>query len=49
MAAGVTDKLWEISDIVRLLEEREERILVEEREERLMRSCTPINPEPRAR
>jgi hypothetical protein len=35
MAAGVTDRLWEISDIVRLLEEREERLLAEAREEKL--------------
>jgi IS1 family transposase len=35
MAAGVTDRAWEISDIVRLLEEREERILNEERQARL--------------
>jgi IS1 family transposase len=35
MAAGVTDRLWEISDIVRLLEEREERLLTEEREEKM--------------
>src|SRR5580658_1276633 len=34
MAAGVADRLWEISDIIRLLEEREERIAKEEREER---------------
>jgi len=35
MAAGVPDRLWEIRDIVKLLEEREERLLAEEREERL--------------
>jgi hypothetical protein len=35
MAAGVTDWLWEIGDIVRLVEEREERVLAEEREERM--------------
>src|ERR1035438_9182077 len=34
MAAGVADKLWEISDIVELLEEREERLLAEEQEKR---------------
>jgi hypothetical protein len=27
MAAGVTDRLWEIADIVRLIEERESRIV----------------------
>jgi hypothetical protein len=42
MAAGVTDRLWEIGDIIRLLEEREERILAEEREERLLRLYTGI-------
>ncbi|HEX4276825.1 MAG TPA: IS1 family transposase [Bryobacteraceae bacterium] len=35
MAAGVTNRLWEISDIVRLLEEREERLAVEQMEERI--------------
>ena len=35
MAAGITDRVWEISDIVRLLEEREERLAAEEREEKL--------------
>ena len=35
MAAGVTDRLWEIGDIVRLLEEREGRIAAEERAEKL--------------
>jgi IS1 family transposase len=35
MAAGVTDRLWEIGDIVRLLEEREVRIAAEERIEQL--------------
>ncbi len=38
MAAGVSDRLWEISDIVKLLEEREERVLNEERMERSKRS-----------
>jgi len=46
MAPGVTDRLWEISDIVRLLEEYEERILSEERGERLERLYSrPINPD----
>lgn len=35
MAAGITDRVWEISDIVRLLENREERILEEQRRERM--------------
>jgi hypothetical protein len=35
MAAGITDRLWEIGDIARLLEEREARIQEEERAERL--------------
>ena len=42
MASGVTDRLWEIGDIIHLLEEREERLLVEEREERLLRSYTGV-------
>ncbi len=44
MAAGVTDKLWEISDIVRLLEGREERLLAEEREEKLKRVYRHVLP-----
>ncbi len=44
MAAGVTDRLWEVEDIVRLLEEREERLAVEERTERNLRSYTTSLP-----
>jgi hypothetical protein len=44
MAASITDRLWEIGDIIRLLEEREERVLAEERAERLTRSCSPFAP-----
>ncbi len=35
MAAGVTDRVWEISDIVRLLEEREARLEAEAKENML--------------
>jgi hypothetical protein len=35
MAAGMTDRVWEISDIVKLLEEREERIAEKQRPERM--------------
>lgn len=45
MAAGVSDRLWEIGDIVRLLEEREARLLAEEREEKLARVYRHILPE----
>jgi hypothetical protein len=44
MAAGVSNRLWEISDIVKLLEEREERLLAEEREERLKGTYRHILP-----
>lgn len=37
MAAGVTDRLWEVNDIIRLLEKREERIAAEEKQERMRR------------
>jgi len=40
MAAGVTDRLWEISDIVRLLEEREARVAQEQDES----SYSPFMP-----
>jgi IS1 family transposase len=42
MAAGVTDRLWEISDIIALLEVRENRILEEERQERMKRSISVV-------
>ena len=45
MAAGVTDRVWEISDIVRLLEEREERLAAEEREEKLKSVYRHVLPE----
>lgn len=45
MAAGITDRVWEISDIVRLLEEREERLATEEREEKLKSVYRHVLPE----
>jgi hypothetical protein len=45
MAAGVTDRLWEISDIVRLLEEREEQLLAEQREGKLKSVYRHVLPE----
>ena len=42
MAAGVTDRLWEVSDIIRLLEEREVRVLAEEKAERERREFSPV-------
>jgi len=37
MAAGVTDRVWEVSDVVGLLEKREDEILKQATEERLKR------------
>ena len=37
MAAGVSERFWEIADIVRLLEEREARLEAEAREHSLAR------------
>jgi hypothetical protein len=45
MAAGVSDRLWEISDIVQLLEEREERLLTEARDEKLKSVYRHVLPE----
>jgi IS1 family transposase len=42
MAAGVTDRLWDIADIVRMVEEREARELKESRAERNERSYNPF-------
>jgi IS1 family transposase len=42
MAGGVTDRLWEVSDIIRLLEEREGRISGEEKQDRLSRAYAPL-------
>lgn len=41
MAAGVTDRLWEISDIIRLVNERAERLAAEAREDYLSRFYAP--------
>jgi hypothetical protein len=37
MAAGVSDRVWEISDIVELLRAKEERVLEERRKSNLAR------------
>ena len=46
MAAGVLDRLWEVSDIVRLVEERQSRIELEESNERKYRSLQSFRPYP---
>lgn len=46
MAAGVTDRLWEMSDIVQLLEEREERLSAERQQERIRQVFAPSAPQP---
>jgi IS1 family transposase len=45
MAAGVTDRLWEISDIVGLLEEREGRLIAERQQERIRQAFAPSTPQ----
>ena len=42
MAAGVTDRLWEISDIVALLEAKEADMLAQVRAERERRLTAPM-------
>lgn len=44
MAVGVTDRVWDIADIVRMVEEREARELRESRDERNERSYNPFRP-----
>ena len=44
MADGVSDRLREIGDIVRLLEDREASLLAEEREEKLARVYRHVLP-----
>ena len=42
MAAGVTDRLWEVSDIVALLEAKEGEMLTQVRAERERRATAPM-------
>jgi len=44
MAAGLSDRAWEIADIVKLLEEREQRLDVEAQEEREHRAFQRFGP-----
>jgi IS1 family transposase len=45
MAAGVTDRVWEISDVVQLLEEWEARIAAEKQAEWTKNAYKPVVPE----
>lgn len=43
--AGVMDWLWEISDLVRMLEEWEEKLLAEQQDERLRQAFALAAPQ----
>jgi hypothetical protein len=45
MASGISERVWEIGDIIRLLEEREERLLAEKNEERMKSIYRHVLPE----
>ena len=44
MAAGVTDRLWEVADIVRMVEQDEAETALKARQERMERALSSKGP-----